>query len=350
MAGRTRRDPVGQAREVNLRLDLLERRLAKTGSPSPVILPTAAGVIAPYAGATPPSGWLLCDGSAVSRTFFSELFTAIGTTFGAGDGSSTFNLPDLRGRVSAGRDPAQPEFDVLGEKGGEKTHKLTVAEMPSHAHDQYVTAGTGAAGSGVRRDWAGDGQAAQYPQGITTGANGGDGAHNNLQPYLVTNHIISTGLDSAPLPPATPDAPLPQPLIDFGGDSSDQISAAGGAWQDVNGSSSLTFGTLDRPLAVRATYNAQTTTTAGQAYAMIGVGVTGALTVLPEYDQATGVLRFGYTPFTNAGQSATLQGEKRIVVPAGAATYFRLQARRSTTTGITAIAYGKLELIPERWA
>lgn len=66
--------------------------------------PTPSGMIAAYAGATSPVGWLLCDGAAVSRTTFAALFAAIATSYGAGDGSTTFNLPDLRGRVGVGKD------------------------------------------------------------------------------------------------------------------------------------------------------------------------------------------------------------------------------------------------------
>jgi microcystin-dependent protein len=66
------------------------------------VFPT--GFIDAYAGATPPPGWLLCSGAAVSRGTYAALFDVIGTTFGVGDGSTTFNLPDLRGRVIAGRD------------------------------------------------------------------------------------------------------------------------------------------------------------------------------------------------------------------------------------------------------
>jgi len=62
------------------------------------------GVVLPYAGASAPTGWLLCYGQAVSRTTYADLFTAISTTYGAGDGSTTFNVPDLRGRVPAGKD------------------------------------------------------------------------------------------------------------------------------------------------------------------------------------------------------------------------------------------------------
>ena len=61
-----------------------------------------AGIVMPFAGSTAPQGYLLCDGSAVSRTDYADLFTAIGTVYGAGDGASTFNLPDLSGRVVLG--------------------------------------------------------------------------------------------------------------------------------------------------------------------------------------------------------------------------------------------------------
>jgi len=62
------------------------------------------GVILPYGAATAPSGYLLCDGSAVSRTTYADLFSVIGTTYGAGDGSTTFNLPHLKGTVPVGKD------------------------------------------------------------------------------------------------------------------------------------------------------------------------------------------------------------------------------------------------------
>jgi len=92
------------------------------------------GAINAYAGSIAPSGWLLCDGAAVSRATYADLFALIGTTYGAGDGTSTFNVPNLKGRVAVGRDATQTEFDVLGETGGAKTHTLTTGEMPSHSH------------------------------------------------------------------------------------------------------------------------------------------------------------------------------------------------------------------------
>ena len=63
---------------------------------------------------------MICDGRAVSRSDYSELFAVIGTTYGSGDGSTTFNLPNLKGRVPVGKDSSQTEFDTIGETGGSK--------------------------------------------------------------------------------------------------------------------------------------------------------------------------------------------------------------------------------------
>jgi microcystin-dependent protein len=79
-------------------------------------------MITAYGAASAPAGWLLCDGSAVSRTVYANLFTAISTTYGVGDGSTTFNVPNLKGRVIVGYDSADTAFDVVGETGGAKTH------------------------------------------------------------------------------------------------------------------------------------------------------------------------------------------------------------------------------------
>jgi len=106
-----------------------------------------AGSVIPYAGASAPTGFLLCDGSNVSRTTYATLFAVIGTTYGAGDGSSTFALPDLRGRVVAGQDDMGGASadrltdqtgglngDTLGDTGGSETQALTEANLPAHTH------------------------------------------------------------------------------------------------------------------------------------------------------------------------------------------------------------------------
>ena len=92
-----------------------------------------AGVISQYAGSEAPGGYLICDGSAVSRTTFSALFTAISTTYGVGNGTTTFNLPNLQNRIPVGRG-ADVAFDVLGETGGSKTVTLAEANMAPHTH------------------------------------------------------------------------------------------------------------------------------------------------------------------------------------------------------------------------
>lgn len=147
------------------------------------------GTIHEYAGATAPAGYLMADGSAVSRTTYARLFAVIGTTFGVGDGSTTFNLPNRKGRVGVGRDSGQTEFDTLGETGGAKTHTLTTGEMPAHTHVVYAYANyddlnfTGNSGRLQASD-------AVTPYDQNTSSAGGGGAHNNLQPYLVLNYII----------------------------------------------------------------------------------------------------------------------------------------------------------------
>jgi microcystin-dependent protein len=105
------------------------------------------GSIVDFAGATAPFGWLLCDGSAISRTTYSGLFAVINTIYGAGNGSTTFNLPDCRGRLRAGLDnmggtaalritSAGSGINALvsGASGGAQNVTLTVGTMPSHAH------------------------------------------------------------------------------------------------------------------------------------------------------------------------------------------------------------------------
>ena len=81
-----------------------------------------------------PENWLLLNGQAVSRTIYSELFALYGTKYGAGDGATTFNLPDRRTRVAVGKDIDDDTFNILGKTGGEKSHTLSIDEIPSHNH------------------------------------------------------------------------------------------------------------------------------------------------------------------------------------------------------------------------
>lgn len=83
-----------------------------------------------FAGNSAPVGWLICDGSAISRTSYSALFDTIGVTYGSGDGITTFNIPDLKGKVIIGSSESHPVSSV----GGEEDHQLTAQEIPSHYH------------------------------------------------------------------------------------------------------------------------------------------------------------------------------------------------------------------------
>lgn len=119
------------------------------------------------------NGWLACTGQAVSRSIYARLFAEIGTRYGAGDGTTTFNVPDLRNRVPL---PVGTSYATIGNTGGEIEHTLTVAEMPSHTHTvPALVAGGG--GGGVN--------AATISGTTPTTATGGDAPHNNMPPFQV---------------------------------------------------------------------------------------------------------------------------------------------------------------------
>lgn len=168
------------------------------GDPSPI------GTVVMFAGDTIPQGWLLCDGSAVWRSTYLTLFLTIGTAYGAGDGSITFNLPNLKGRVPVGMDAAQTEFDALGETGGAKTHTLTVAQTPAISGTVGIHGSENGSNlwnpAGVFANSPRNNTLYKPPGGSQSGAHsittlrfdsGGSGqAHNNLQPYITMNYII----------------------------------------------------------------------------------------------------------------------------------------------------------------
>ncbi len=152
-----------------------------------------AGVLVPYAGTVSPdtSIWLLCDGQAVSRTTYAVLFALVSTTFGVGDGSTTFDIPDLRGRVAIGMDNyaggaanrvTDTEADSLGGTLGTETHQLVTSEMPAHTHGnspkEQATTHVGSGSSSFKIDLG---------QSISAG---GDGAHKNMPPYMALGYLI----------------------------------------------------------------------------------------------------------------------------------------------------------------
>ena len=145
--------------------------------------------IMPYPKAIPPENWLICDGSAISRTDYSELFNVIGTEFGEGDGSTTFNLPNIKGRTIVGLDTNDTDFNTIGKVLGEKTHTLTVAEMPEHNHkmpiDSFVN-------SDSQTNVKSGGHVSYETQGQNYGTTsaGGSQPHNNIQPSFVVTYII----------------------------------------------------------------------------------------------------------------------------------------------------------------
>lgn len=191
-------------------------------------LPFPTGTTLPYAGSTAPSGWLLCYGQAVSRTTYANLFTVLSTTYGSGDGSTTFNLPDLRGRLPAGQDNMGGSAanritsggsgitgTTLGAAGGAETHTLTTAQLSSHNHTQDAHThtqnshshsgafGTNNSGGLTRLAVPGDNvDSSGYSISSTTPTNqnttatnqtaGSGNAHNNTQPTIILTYIIKT--------------------------------------------------------------------------------------------------------------------------------------------------------------
>ena len=205
--------------------------------------PYLVGSIQMYGGATAPTGWLLCDGSAVSRTTYAKLFEVLGTAYGEGDGSTTFNVPNFSGRFPIGSATTTPQTNTascgfnggnqpysynssgglgwfnLGEYGGEARHTLTTAEMPSHTHGAssewkslsgtfrdlswgggssgIVTSGTNAldrkADSGSKFGAVTRTVNASHSHTITVNATGSGGAHNQMPPFVSVNYIVYAG-------------------------------------------------------------------------------------------------------------------------------------------------------------
>ena len=185
------------------------------GSFSYVSVPAfVSGMVMPYAGTSAPTGFLLCGGQAVSRTTYSDLFSVIGTTYGVGDGSSTFNLPDLQGRVVAGKDDMSGSSanrltdavtgglngDTLGDTGGTESHTLTSAQsgLPQHNHSattNLTIAGSSGGSTGILTDSSRSTSSSTSFSSTSIGNAGptdASAAHNNVQPTIILNYIIKT--------------------------------------------------------------------------------------------------------------------------------------------------------------
>jgi microcystin-dependent protein len=165
------------------------------------------GVISAFAGSTAPIGYLLCDGSAVSRTTYSALYAIIGTTYGTGNGSTTFNLPDLRSKMIVGVGQGSGLTNrTLASTGGIESKTLSISEMPSHNHtitdpghthsqttvnDDFNNSGGNppgftADGAGSRT-WT---NISSNTTGITINSTGGGTAFSVMNPFLALNYII----------------------------------------------------------------------------------------------------------------------------------------------------------------
>jgi len=153
-----------------------------------------AGSIVAYAGLVAPDGYVICDGAAVPRSgAHLDLWFTVGTYYGTGDGSTTFNLPDLRGRVPVGADGSANRLDAndtIGAAGGSQKHALTLNELPSHYHDGPFVKGISFADGSFAAGGSYAINNATITGGSVTASAGGNQPHNNMQPYLIVNYAI----------------------------------------------------------------------------------------------------------------------------------------------------------------
>ena len=177
---------VGTAKDLILDFGIPQGEMGSPGETEPI------GTIKMYGGTTAPDGYMFANGQAISRTTYSDLFAIYGTTFGAGDGSTTFNLPNLNGRTPVGLNASDSDFNTIGKTGGEKTHTLTQNELAAHRHGfqggaaLFTQPDQGVKGLGSGNLWI-EGVGA-IPTTSTDG--GANQPHNNMQPYMVLNYII----------------------------------------------------------------------------------------------------------------------------------------------------------------
>ena len=207
----------GVSGAMNLSINLPDNVRITTGNSSPAN-GNATGTIVAYAGDAPPSGgWLLCDGAEVNREVYRPLFDVIADKYGVGNGSTTFNLPDLRGRFPLGRDNmgnrsadrvTAAAAEMLGKGAGAETHTLTIDEMPRHSHGVDhafdntngglgTLAGYHVGSNTIRTSQANESSMTPLVADDEVGGHliknrGGGQEHNIMPPYQTVNYIIKT--------------------------------------------------------------------------------------------------------------------------------------------------------------
>lgn len=171
------------------------------------VIAMPVGTIQMFAATSAPTNWMICNGQAISRTTYSALYSLIGTTYGTGDGSTTFNLPNFQGKGPMGYMPGNTKFDTMGETGGEETHTQTQAELATHTHTQNahghsanpLDGNTSPYGGGVAGGFYFGATSVSHPgyQAVTvnstTATNNNTGSStpmNVLDPYLTVQFII----------------------------------------------------------------------------------------------------------------------------------------------------------------
>ena len=157
------------------------------------------GTIMSWSNSTVPSGFLECDGSAVSRTTYSDLFGVISTDYGTGDGSTTFNLPDLQDKTMVGASSGKAYSTTGGaESVSTSNHTLTEAQMPTHNHNTNLDMATCVSGANESRAVRG-GCSTSNTATLGSNSKGSSSAHNHgslsvMQPYMALKFMIKTWL------------------------------------------------------------------------------------------------------------------------------------------------------------
>lgn len=194
----TTTEGVGNGSVENVRRKI-ENSVVREENLFPPEMLTPVGVVLPYVSSNAPNGWLNCQGQELHRGDYPNLFAVIGTTYGAGNGTTTFRLPNLAGRVVVGQGSGSGLTPrSMGSTGGAETHTLDTDEIPSHSHTSNAVGGTlglmtadgnNTAGAGLDTS-AVEPNLYAAPAALTIDSTGDGDAHNNMQPFAVLNYII----------------------------------------------------------------------------------------------------------------------------------------------------------------